>query len=71
MDVVTLYAIVTLAGAPATVHYPVRADACQTSAEELRARHPQAVIWCGEAKRNGQPERVPDAMDMLGTVVSR
>lgn len=71
MDVVTLYAIVTLAGAPATVNYPVRADACQTSAAELRVRHPQAVIWCGEAKRNGQVERVPDPMDMLGMPIDR
>ena len=82
MDMVTLYAIATLAnGTPRAVQHTVPAERCEGYAEYFRRKHPTAIIWCNSElippiPRKGfisdhlPPEPVveylPDRMDMLG-----
>ena len=83
MDMVTLYAIATLAnGTPRAVQHTVPAERCEDYARYFRKEHPTAIIWCrseldprkGFISDHLPPAPVgdylPDRMDMLGIPVA-
>ena len=83
MDMVTLYAIATLAnGTPRAVQHTVPAERCEDYVRYFRREHPTAIIWCRSELEPGGfisdhlppapiVEHLPDPMDMLGQPIAR
>ena len=72
MNMVTLYAIATLAnGTPRAVQHTVPAERCEGYARHFRHEHPTAIIWCRSELAPGgfvsdlRPPG-PNAADILG-----